>query len=234
MRFRDHKIIISPEYSEVTDRIKDLGVELVYTKPINNLIPYERFHADMQALAIGDTVFISKSSLNLAESVDLSTSQLVMCNELERNYPKNVALNAALVGNNLLCKSDSIAVEVKDYCKINDINVVDTKQGYAKCSALVLNSNALITSDVSISKSAAQKNIDVLLINEGHIYLDDNTCGFIGGASGVVGDTVMFFGDIMTHPDCDKIVEYIKQNGMEYVSLCGGVLRDIGGLVLIK
>ena len=50
----------------------------------------------------------------------------------------------------------------------------------------------------------------------------------------VVGDTVVFFGDVNTHPDCREILDFISKYGMKHISLMDGLLTDIGGAVILN
>ena len=57
--------------------------------------------------------------------------------------------------------------------------------------------------------------------------------GFIGGSGGVDGKSVFFLGDIMTHPDGERITEFIENLGMKVVSLGEGELQDMGGIMFL-
>ena len=229
-----HKILISPLNSAIKDRLKELGFETIDTKPIESLIDYERYHADMQLQIIGNRAFISESSLYLKEHLEHANLEVIICKKIVGKYPNNILLNAALIGDKLICKPDSTAQEILEYCNENGISIVKTNQGYSKCSTLVVADNAIITADKSIFKAAKEADIDVLLISSGNIYLDSENYGFIGGASGVVGDTVLFFGDISHHPDSCKIVDFLEKHYKKHISLRRGQLMDLGGLVLIE
>lgn len=234
MRFRDGcKVIISPVCEEITRALEALGIDVIHTEPIEHLIDYERYHVDMQMLLIDRIAFLTDDSVYLEDMLSECGYDVCICSGLRRKYPENVLLNAALVGNRLFCKADAIADKVRDFCEDNSIRVVDNKQGYSKCSTLVINENAVITADKSIYNAAVKENIDVLLITPGFIRLDDDNFGFIGGASGVIGDTVLFFGDVYSHPDAKLITEFIEKYDMNYISLCDGCLVDLGGLVVI-
>ena len=113
------------------------------------------------------------------------------------------------------------------------IDIIDTKQGYAKCSTLILNENTIITDDISIEKVAKANNLNVLKVEKECIYLDKNNYGFIGGASALIGKTVYFFGDIDSHPNSKEIIDFIKRCKLNYVSVDSNRLRDIGGIVVL-
>jgi len=230
---KNHKILVSPTNNRILDGLKSLGLEVIETQPIGQLIEYERYHADMQLLIIDNTAFISEDSLYLKQYLSKKYDPIVI-NKLKGKYPGNVQLNIAVVNKKMICKQNAVANEIIEYAKNNSFEIINTNQGYTKCSSLVLNSNALITSDKSIYKAAIGSGIKALLISPGNIYLDGTSSGFIGGASGVVEDKVIFFGDIKKHPDSFKIIDFIYNQGMNHISLNDNILIDVGGLVLIE
>ena len=75
--------------------------------------------------------------------------------------------------------------------------------------------------------------VNVTLISNGGISLPPYDYGFIGGASGVIGKNVFFFGDISKHPDCKKICSAIENAGYTPVSLSDEELTDLGGIIAI-
>lgn len=227
----NHTVLISPIKPEILNALNSLGVSTVTTKAVKELISYEQYHADMQLLIIGSKAFICGNSVYLTEHFKDNNINFVMCDKLNSKYPDNVRLNAALVGENLICKKSALDQNILMYCNINNINIIDVKQGYAKCSTLIVN-NSIITADRGIYNKALDNGIEALLISVGNIELKGADYGFIGGCSGVIGDTVVFFGDINTHPDANVIINFIQNKGFNAVSLLNNKpLEDIGGIV---
>lgn len=227
-------VLISPLENSIVKKLNELGIKTVNSVEIPDLITYERFHADMQLLKIGDIAFIPQNAYSLLEKVSPFINNVVVCEELKGKYPENVLLNAALIGNHLFCKVSALAKEVAMYCERNGTSLVDVKQGYAKCSTLVLGDNALITADITIYERCIEYGIDALLIRCGNIRLEGADYGFIGGCSGVIGDKVFFFGDVSKHPDSRSITDFITQKGYKIVCLSENELTDIGGFVVLS
>lgn len=236
MRLHDYNayVLIAPMYRLVIDRLNSLGINTVFTKPIKSLICYEQYHADIQMLIIDSIAFIPQNASYLKEYAERLSLVPILCEFIDGKYPANVALNAVLLGDKIICREDALSVEVKKYCYEKNIEILNVKQGYAKCSTLVLNDNAIITADVNIHKAAVRSFVDSLLIRPGYINLDGADYGFIGGSSMVIGDTVVFFGDVNTHPDCSLILDFLYKHNMNHVSLFDGELVDIGGAVLLS
>lgn len=130
-------------------------------------------------------------------------------------YPKDVNLCAALIGNKVLHNSNYTDPEILALGLEN----IYVKQGYARCTALIIDDKSIITADNGIASAAKRCGIDVLLISDEGIILDGFDKGFIGGASFMAGDTVYFIGDINRHPDGAAICEFIQCHGVNYCSL---------------
>jgi hypothetical protein len=70
-----------------------------------------------------------------------------------------------------------------------------------------------------------------LLIDKGHIQLQGFDYGFIGGASGRIGDTIIFNGDITQHPDYEKIAAFIEDRDLKIKYFTEYPLEDIGSII---
>ena len=66
MRFRNgDKVIISPQYKEISCALAEFGLDIINTKSVRNLIDFEQYHADMQVLVIQNCAFVSESTVYL-------------------------------------------------------------------------------------------------------------------------------------------------------------------------
>lgn len=147
-------------------------------------------------------------------------------------YPSDCIMNAMKIGNKLFCKTDSVSEGVLSLAKRRGYEIIHTSQGYPACVTLCFGGSA-ITSDKGLASLLQKNGIRVTLIGTEGISLPPYEYGFIGGASGVVGDKVYFFGDINTHPDKDIIIETVKREGFIPVSLSEEPLTDLGGIIAL-
>ena len=148
-------------------------------------------------------------------------------------YPLDCILNALVVGDKIFCKSDSVSSAIIELANRNGYKICHTNQGYPACCALTFGNNA-ITADRGLADAMTRHGVKVTLISEGGISLPPHKYGFIGGASGVVGRKVYFFGDIMNHPDGQLICNAIKEAGYTPISLSDEPLRDFGGIISLQ
>ena len=220
----------------IKQRLLALCEKLVIIKP-NPVLPLPvGTHADMQLLKIDDTLILTKElfgeiSENLPDNLIISFSDY---NHTDK-YPGDVNLNALYVNNKLLASVNALDPAVSRLCHKKSIDIINVKQGYTRCSTLVINDNAIITADKGIADAALSIGLDVLRISSGGIKLDGYDYGFVGGASffDFVDNTVYFFGDLESHQDCEAIYEFCKKHNTKIISCGAGPLVDIGGAVAI-
>ena len=230
-----NNVILSGENPQFGQRLSQLGYHVIYSEYLPDLIPYERRHADMQCLIIGQTAFVLKECQALAERLKNSYHVILADKDISGEYPKNVLLNAAVIGKNVIANTKYLDKNVKEYCLNEGYQLIHVNQGYAKCSCAVVSDHALITADKGIYNSLKEYNIEVLLIRQGRVQLKGANYGFIGGASGLDirhGERILYFsGNISAHPDYDKISEFCRKHHTRIYSLTDMELYDIGGML---
>ncbi|MBO7196324.1 MAG: hypothetical protein J6V80_03225 [Clostridia bacterium] len=147
-------------------------------------------------------------------------------------YPQDCIMNALVIGKSIFCKTDSVSKSIIDFAEQRGYKIIHTNQGYPACSVLSFGNNA-ITADTGMADILTNNGVCVTLISQGSISLPPHQYGFIGGASGVVGNKIYFFGDITKHPDYNIIYNSIINAGYIPVSLSDESLADVGGLVAL-
>ena len=146
-------------------------------------------------------------------------------------YPGDIAYNAACTGRYLIHNLKYTAPPIKQFAEKAGMCLVDVKQGYAKCSTVIVDEESIITYDRGIGRACRSAGMDVLMIGPGQVLLPGYDTGFIGGASGRVGDTIVFHGDLFSHPDGDAIAEFITGRGLKVRSFEDWPLTDIGSVL---
>lgn len=223
---------------EAANTLLAMGVSLTDTVKINKLPVYERSHADMQVLPLDDeTVFLLKEAAQLEPILSRHYSNVILCkDELIRTYPFNTALNCAIIQNNIFCRVDFVYDEFLWTAEDLGFNIIDTQNGYAKCSTAVVSGNAVITDSDDIGKRAEEEtNLDVLKIPYGGVKLLGTNRGYIGGCCfKLQKDILCFTGKISNHPQYQNIKSFCLNHGVYIQELSGEELPvDIGGAVII-
>jgi hypothetical protein len=148
-------------------------------------------------------------------------------------YPEDCKMNALCFGKRIFARLDSLSEAIKNCALQKGFELINTAQGYPACTVLALGDSHAICADRGMAKVLSEHGIKVTLIREGYISLPPHSYGFIGGASGVHGGTVYFFGDIFSHPDAQEIQNAIHEAGFTAVSLSDEPLRDFGGMIFL-
>ncbi len=220
-------------------RLTALGFEVVTLPPFSRLSPPVASHPDMLMLPLGDRLFVTRAYYGEAKrELDAIAAQsgrrlCPIAREVSPKYPDDVGLNLCVVGKTILGRVDKAPKEVLAYAETLGYTAVSVRQGYAKCSTVVMGSRGLITADRGIEAAARRGGVPCLLISPGHVSLPGYDCGFLGGASGVCGGTVYFCGDLMTHPDGEAITDFCQYLGFTVVSLGAGALFDVGTIFFL-
>lgn len=148
-----------------------------------------------------------------------------------QSYPQDIIYNAACTGryfiHNLKFTAPALLTAARDL----GMELIDVRQGYTKCSTVIVDGSSVITYDKAIAAPCSAAGLDVLLIRPGHIRLPGYDTGFIGGTSGRLGDTVYFNGDLTSHPDCSAIISFIESKGLRLKWFREWPLTDIGSLI---
>lgn len=167
---------------------------------------------------------------------DMSDLNLSLSSEhVAPKYPHDVLFNCVTLRNGeiLLCNKKTVSTMIFDLATAHGAKILHTNQGYTKCSVCKVSENAIITSDVSIHNICIKHGIHSLLISPDGIELKDMSCGFIGGASGSDGKNTYFCGNIMTHPDGQKISDFCAEHDRPAVSLADTPLYDLGTVFFV-
>lgn len=152
--------------------------------------------------------------------------------DLGKDYPKDIAFNAACTGKYFIHNLANTNEKLLLAAKAMDMVLVDVKQGYSKCSIVVVDWNAIITYDEGIAQACEKfQGLEVLKISPGFVRLDGYDTGFIGGASGRVGNEIIFNGDLSSHPDFKSIVKFVEDHGLTCKWFNNYPLTDIGSIL---
>lgn len=150
---------------------------------------------------------------------------------LSKKYPKNIAYNVGRFKNFAFHNFKYTDKRLLEELKKRSIELININQGYSKCSTGITG-DFLITSDQGIYKDLIEKDIDLLLIEPGHIRLEGYNYGFCGGASGVLKrGELIFHGDLTRHPNYLKITNYLKEREYKLFYSRDYPLEDIGSII---
>ncbi len=216
--------------------LEALGVWTLAAGPNRSLPAAMCRHADLLAHPVGDgTVLVARGEHRLHNALcGFGLSVSFLRKELAPRYPGDVLLNAARVGERLVCNAGHTAPEILEAAEQMGLEVIDVRQGYAKCSLCIVSDTAVITSDGGLFSALRAAGLEVLKIIPGCIRLPGYGYGFIGGCCGKLdASTMAFAGDVSTHPDGGKILAFLERHGVSCHNLLpeGEKLLDIGSIL---
>ena len=152
--------------------------------------------------------------------------------EIGKKYPDNIKFNAVCLDRYLIHNLKYTSHSLLNEAKALRLEPVHVNQGYTKCNCVVVDGHSLITADGGIIGDLKKyPDIDVLPICQGFVRLDGFEYGFLGGASGRVGDEIIFNGDLSAHPDYAAIRQFIESRGLKVKFFPDYPLTDIGSIL---
>ena len=189
-------------------------------------------HPDMLGYAAGNRLFIARDFyLRRRAFFDSLGCEIVPCKVAYGEYPRDVYFNVFAVGGTLFGRTDMTPPEITGIYN----KCIIIKQGYAKCSTLLLCA-AGVTADKGIADALAGNGSDALLIPPGGVSLRGYGYGFIGGACVTPdGATLLPAGDLDTHPDAGRIRAFAADHGFKTDNgIPGDPLLDCGGILILE
>ncbi len=151
---------------------------------------------------------------------------------LKKAYPYDIAYNLVVLKGKLFHNLKYTDKGILKYLKKRNIEFVDVKQGYTKCSTYIVDENSVITCDRKLQEIYEANGIEALFVDNSQIKINGFDHGFIGGTGGKISkNEAGFFGDITAFKDYDKINDFLSRKGITVKILTSGPLFDYGSLI---
>lgn len=226
----------------LSELANEVLIEYMKTKGAVVLVPKDkRFderinsHPDLVISIIDGTLIVDEhANIEIFKQLDVLDVPYVLGNSrLAAAYPNDIAYNAVTTKDYLVHSLNHTNSLILQHSKSSGKKLISVKQGYTKCSTVVVNHNSIITSDQGIHQ-ASKDEMNTLLIQPGHVLLEGHDHGFLGGASGSFEDSIIFHGDLSKHPDFEKIVAFVEGNNKEVIYFKEFLLTDIGSMLVYQ
>ena len=224
------KLLIDYRFCEIADKKWGSEFEILPSPMMENLDAPVCGHPDLSLCAVGDTFVAEKTAY--AYYREKLAGKRVICGEttLDKHYPSDIAYNVLISENKAFANIAHLDSVVKKTLFAQNIQLISVKQGYARCSTVVLE-NGLISADPSIICAALSAGVDVLPIAPGMVELAGYDYGFLGGASGFIDNRLFFFGNLKKHKNFSEIKDFVSKKGViiEYIDTIP--LTDVGTII---
>ncbi|MFA5527306.1 MAG: DUF6873 family GME fold protein [Peptostreptococcales bacterium] len=230
------KVFLSEEANKrLKEYLSSKGFHVIPIKKTGNVYGAIASHPDIYVCKVKQEIIIEESQYQLIkeklgkEDANYHIGKSV----LENKYPGTIKYNAVALGSFFIHSQKYTDEKILEVVKKNEMQVINVKQGYTKCNTVIVDDNSIITSDTGIAKALRPRGIDILLIGKGQVKLPGFEYGFIGGASGKVGNEILFNGNLKDHQDFYAIKNFIEARGIEVKYFEDYPLEDIGSIMEI-
>ena len=211
------------EFSYLFDELK-LDIKLI--DPSKYVYPEISGHSDIFYAKIEDKIYCAPNTKYI------ETNFIIGKEPVRYNYPDDVKYNVCQIGKYVI-GSKYVDEKIKD--KVN----VFVKQGYTKCNIAVTGINSCITSDVGIYEKLKSLGIDVLLLQTDNIglinkdHLLSEMHGFIGGATALINNTFVLFGDVdyLSEENKENLLNHVKSHNLKFKDFKYLKIVDYGGVI---
>ena len=213
------------------------GIEYIPTVEIPALPKGICRHTDLQVHHLGDSLIVSAPECYEYYKSKLEKYGFEVIKGktwLGGNYPADIAYNIARGGKVAFHNARYTDSVIKEFFEKNNIKLVSVKQGYSKCSVVVLSEKAIITSDVSIHTAAQKNGVESLLIEPGYVRLPGYEYGFLGGSAFMLDKETLFVtGSIKRHPSKQNIYDFLEKQNIKPVEVGDDLPMDIGSVIVL-
>ncbi len=214
-------------------KIERLGIETVDTVPNPNLYEAVKGHPDLMGCPLNDITIIDPFLYKEKYKEIENFSVIVGNSTLEKGYPNHIKYNVATFGKFAVGFFEYVDTKIIDLLNDKNIQQINTRQGYSKCSTMILDEKNLITSDISIFKAIEKiSGINIALVNKGDIKLHGLDYGFIGGACSLLDKkTLAFMGSLDYYVNGKRILDILNSLQIDVIFLSNTKLCDYGSFV---
>ena len=210
--------------------LEENNISYVKTSKNPNLDPRVADHPDLSIFPLDKDNIVVASEVYDYYKEKLSDKNIIKGESVSWKYPLDAIYNIVRfkdyhIHNNYTEKT------IEKYVSDNKFKHLMVKQGYTKCSTIVLK-ESILTADYGMYKVLKDK-VRVVLLSDDLIKLDGFDKGFIGGTCGLVGDKLIFTGDIRKHKSYDLIKRECARENIEILHP-ETELVDLGSLININ
>jgi hypothetical protein len=207
------------------------------------LIPFETIGITAAPLSGHPDIFFCQNGNTLIASPDIPEKFIDILKEKKikvifgkhvtgAEYPSCAHYNAVVTEkyliHNLSLTDEVILKSATDKKKLN------VKQGFTRCSLLMLDEENFITSDKSTVKTLEAEGLHGLWVSPRDVILPGYEHGLFGGTSGVCGKDIFICGSLNHFVDGVKVKAFAERLNYRIVELYDGPLFDGGGILFLE
>ncbi len=210
------------------------GIQIL-TVPDNPLLPVPiRDHPDMSLHPLDYSNFVvAKNMLGRYERLlaPFKIRCLPSTSVPMEPYPMDVSLNIARIGEYYL-HNDSTDASIQQLLVERGYRKLNIRQGYSKCSTLILKYDTIITTDKGIHRCVQLEGMHSHLLPAGYLELEGYDTGLIGGCGGMLDrSTILFTGDPQRYRYGEALLTILEAEAIRPLYPVGERMTDLGSLI---
>ena len=224
---------VSEDAEDVISALEDRGIRVLRVRRAGNLPDPICSHADLQVLPLGkDLIAVNEVQMELIAFLEEEGFRVIRVGDFGKEYPRDCRLNLLPIDDKLM---GNIRVIPQELLILGGFNAVNVKQGYTRCSSVLIDRHTVITDDPSIGEKVLNFAKYSVIMKQKEITLEGYDHGFIGGSCGKISsDTLAFAGRIPSTGFGELLKSTLEDLGIAYVELTDSSLKDVGGMVPLK
>ena len=153
-------------------------------------------------------------------------------NKTGSKHPSSVHYNAAASDHYFVHRLEYSDPVLLQQC--HALKKIPVKQGYTRCNLLLLRNDHYLTSDQGIYENLQRSGLSGIFVSPEGVLLPGFPNGFIGGAMGILNNTVYIAGNLSHFPEGETVRNFLVGLGYEIIELYEGPLFDGGGILFIE
>ena len=146
-------------------------------------------------------------------------------------HPESARYNAAINDRYLVHRLEYTDPVILQNC--HPLKKIPVKQAYTRCNLLLLRDDHYITSDRGIHKNLQRSGLEGIFVSPEGILLPGFPNGFIGGAMGLLNDTIFIIGSLAYFPEGGAVRKFLEDLQYKIVELYDGPFFDGGGILFL-
>lgn len=222
---------------EIESNLRKLGLKTIKTVKCEEVGESIAYHPDIVIHPIDhNTLIIAPNVFEYYEEKLCNMGIKLIKGEkyLDSKYPEDIAYNVGRLEGIAIHNFKYTDEVLKYYLKKQNIDFVNVNQGYAKCSLALVKEDVGITADYPMYKKLTSLGYKILLIESGHVLLEGQKYGFIGGTNGnLYNGKSIISGSLKEHPNKDEILNFFAENKTELIFLSQKNILDIGTIITL-
>lgn len=125
------------------------GLKFIPLPPFDKLAEPVACHADMLLFPLGDALLIHEAYYQRYPFLFSGCTVETTDEAIGPEYPNDILFNGLKTEAGLICLAKCTSRRMISQCR----EIINVKQGYARCSSLLIDGRALITADPSIAQA---------------------------------------------------------------------------------